>query len=110
VLQRAHDDLRGKSLARDAGRLPDLAGLEKPCSYEKRNACHRDHLLERTRRDNSGAVACACLRLLIAWQAEDREQGQARDGAYQTDFRDHLEPIKSSRLSHHHMRGPPIDR
>jgi hypothetical protein len=73
VLQRAHDDLRGKSLARDAGRLPDLAGLEKPCSYEKRNACHRDHLLERTRRDNSGAVACACLRLLIAWQAEDRE-------------------------------------
>jgi uncharacterized damage-inducible protein DinB len=74
-----------------------LSGLEKPCSYEKRNTRYGDHLLERARRDDGGAVGCACPRLLIAWQSEDREQGQARDGADQTDFRDHLAAHRRNR-------------
>jgi hypothetical protein len=46
---------------------------KNPAATRSRNACHGDHLLERTRRDNCGAVGCVCLRLLIAWQAENRE-------------------------------------
>jgi hypothetical protein len=69
-----------------------MTGLEKPCSYEKGDARDGDQLFERPRRrdgDDVGGVGRG--RFLIAGQAEDGQQRQARDGTDQTHVSDEVD-------------------
>lgn len=81
-----------------AGGLPELSGLEKPCSDEKNDAADGRDLVQRPRA--GGRRGRAGFRIVGIRLAEDREQRQAGNRANQADVRDQCHPHGAKRLWH----------
>ena len=78
--------LEGNRLAAEAGGLPELSGLEKPCSDEKNDATDGRELVQGARgRDWRGR---ATFRIAGGRVAEERKQRQASNRANHPDVRD----------------------